>query len=1336
MGIIWVFIAIFLFISFFVGIGTTLTWIARLFNTERILCSACGEYTSKKASRCTHCYALMDKKMHEKIIYIRKVRNELLDFKDRGVLPQGVFSGLDREYAKQLLDLLNELRPQTVKLVIAEEKKPVEYSMEEEPLIRKEHEIKKETIIKEEPEKAEIVPIQEEVKIQVVEKEEKKESVVSWHDKVIKSLLYVGVLGLISTVSIILYNQRQVIPDFVKFSILFLITASIFIGGYLLKFKFDYARTGLALIVLSALLLPMNYLSAKIFGLIQAGHTYTEWFGVALFCAVLYMALAKLIKDNVFVYLSTATGLVCVELLLLTFKLSIVLQTMIIVVLGALYLIMGYIFLKSDNKFYGKPFDYASRGIICLSIIAFIPNAYDLFHMHSYLTIAAFVSELMIFFMLASLLYKLPSLMYLSSISFIGCCINIILSLPSKNCTPAVPLYFVSYLTIGVGYILFLLNKKDYARPFYISGYCFGFFGLAFLGYGFLTNASNILMGFSMASVFYAASAHCTKKEFNTYLAIAVILGLIMHCVRISPIRIEGLSVILPVVGLLMCFLSRIKLPKYIVSPLYISSHLIVPMAVISFGVYSLVIEKYLYLLCASIFVMAVFYGYNAVISKNETFSYITIISILGFVINCVNVSALPFESLSVILTVLGLLMFTISNFRIPQYIKNPLAAFSHLIVPIVSISFTMHTFDVGRFGYLTCATLALASIFYAYNAVVSKNKIFSYVTITAVYFVFIAYLSLVKGLNIDQIMPIFVLISLLGSLIGIPFWKTKRELWAWPLLNISLITALSTVILAVFTFATSDLPVLNLMYVCLFGGIATIIHGIFRTMEKNDYAAGLIFIGGWLLNAAYMAFLVLNETKWSYIGLLLTAPSLIYLVVSYMCKKFEYLRHFFALCILTATTSVLALILSGIFDINVFLWTSLMVSIIFAIMAMISKKDIVIYPSIVIFILFFVTLLEVFNVYMQYRGLFVLGLSVILFALGRSLKPQNLYIYKNPFYVMGFSLTAGVPLFYAITDIDWFRGYINLAIITFVLISLIYGILSIVLKRRNLIYLSVILFGVAYTFMLQKFNVALFNYCIWFLSLGFAIAGIGKLSQPKVKDLKQNPFYVIGLAITALVIISLIAGSQFYLGNQINIAILCTLLCALMYGMLSYFLKERKIFYLSLLMLMGSYYLVLWKHRVNISEFYTIFPVVISIGWGIKEKIKKTVMLNVSPLAKINIGLCIYFIPGIYQALQPEAVLKGAIVGISALALILISLKTRVKYVFVSGISIFVFDILIQAFHFINFGAVPKVVWIGIGSVICIFIGFLGEKRFKEFVKSELLKTKKSIADYFSSWN
>lgn len=1146
------------------------------YSSKKVRCEVCGEMTSGRY-RCAHCSSILDTVKHERLHYIKKVRNELFEFKAKGIISQDVLNILDKEYNREFQAILDELK---------EVSKP-----KVEPVV----------IEKEEPKRIE-VPVQKVVveKEEMVEKAEKRISTVRWSERVIKSLLYVGVLGLIGTVSIILYNYRHGIPDLVKFSILFLITCGIFYGGYLLRYKFDYTRTGLALLVLSSLLLPMNYLSAKIFRLIPAGNTYMEWVGVSLFCAVLYMVLAVLIKEEIFAYMGVVTGFVCFDLLLWSLRLDIIGQCKILVLFSLMYLIIGRIFYK-------KPFSYVGWGIAGLVLAVF------LFHIDNLTSVGVFSLEFAILFITASLLYKLPKILYPANIALI------ISGVSLMPYTPALEIYLISCILACVGYIFYLLDKKDFATPFYFSSYGLSFFGLFFLGVGFLFDSRYILLGFIISSIYYWVCTYYSKKEVNTYLAIITSLGLVVEYIGIFPY----ISIIVLAIGILMCVLSRLQIPKYIATPLYI---------------------------------------------------------------------------------------------------------FSHLLIPVVAIGFNLYYFAIDKFGYLSCITLAIAAAYYVYNALVSKDKRFSYITVMILYSVFFSYLILVKGLIFEQTLPLLSFLALLGSIAGLGLWRVSRDLWSWPILNISLVISLGIVGMSILYLIDYNVSLTRIKYIYLFSGITTLIYGIAKTLVKDNLMGVYTFIGGLLLNSAYTIFLRMNGTPWGLIGIYLMMPSSVYLGISYICKKTNYPNHSLALWGLITVTCGTALILSGIFNIQVFLWTSLISSIIFAITYFIAKIDLFIYFSIISALLCFLSLLEILGIYEWFRGIYVLGFAIALFILGR-------FSRKNPFYTIGFFLTVAVPLYYLFTDIDWYSHYINTAIFMFIIISIIYGVMSVVLKRMSLVYLSAIVFGIAYAMTLQKFDVPLFNYGIWFLTLAFAIIGIGRLGLPQASRLGQNPFYIIGLGITLLVLLSMVAWGEIYIREQINIAIISALICAVFYGLLSYFLRDKKIFYLSLLMLLSSYYLVLWKYRINVTEFYTVFPASICIGLGMRERIKKISAVSVTPLTKINIGLGIYFLPGLYQTFYPAAILEGAIVGLSALALVLIALRFRVKHVFVSGLSILVFDILLQAFHFINFGAIPKVFWIGLASVTCIFIGFLGEKRFKEFIKSGLRKTKKSISDYFSDW-
>lgn len=1180
-----------------------------------VKCEVCENLTNKNNRLCSHCSSLLDLEKHKRLSFIKIVRKELFEFMHKGIISRESLSSLDREYHEEFNSIIDELKKVEIEHTIEVEQGGSQTIKEKIKIEREES----------------LEPLKPTVAIdrETIVQSEKKTNI-KWSERLIKSLLYVGVFGLISAVALLLYNYKEGIPDFVKFSILFILTAGIFYSGYLLKYKFDYDRTGLSFLVLAALLLPMNYLSAKVFALIPAQHSYLEWFGVGLFCAILYMFLAKLMREKIFVYLSLIASFICAGLLLRHFALSLSAQCMILLVLGYLYMVTGRMFFKSEDKFYAMPLDRVAIGIAILITIVYAGNLSALMSGNGYLTITAFGNELALFLMTASLLYAVPQLMYLANIAIIGSSISFMQYFSTYNCSPSIGFYLTSYMLAGIGYILFMLGKKDYAKPYYVSSYIFSLIAFIVLGVGFFTEAKYVLAGLFTASVYYGVCAHFTKKEFNSYLTIATILGTIIQYVKISQMPFESISILLIVICLGMCIASNLKIPKHFAAPFFISSH---------------------------------------------------------------------------------------------------------LIVPITSIGFAFYYFDVGKFAYFATFMLFLTAIFYGYNSVVIRKQVFSYVSMVSLYACAVSYMNLRIGLDFVQILPPVALIVLLTTLIGIIFWKIAREQWFWPILNLNLVLISIIVFISAVLIMEGDMPLKSFMYVYLFAGMVTLIYGIFKTAVKSEFMSLYAFLTGVLLVCAYISFLRLNYIGWGEIGVCLILPAFLFLVFSYIYKRLNYIKHAAAFYVLVTGSCGLGMILAESCTIQMFMYTSVLSAVAFAIAALVSRKEIFIYFSTIAFILFFINLLEKIGIVVQYRGFYLLGLSVFLFVIGKIFRPRDFVIVKNPFYVMGFFLTVAVPVCYTLCYIEWYTKYINTVIYTFFVISALYGIMSVILKEKLLMYLSIIVFGIAYSFVLDKYDVPLFNYGIWYLSLGLVVIGIGKVSHPRTLEIKQNPFYVIGLGITVLVVFSLFAAGQMYIGEQINTTIISTLLCALIYGILSYLIKEKRLMCLSFLMVLATYYLFLVKYKVHLSEFYTIFPALILLGWGVREKVKKLQPFYISPSTKINIGLGVYFIPALYQTFNPQAVLEGLIVGISALILVLVSLKVRVKHIFVLGIVIFVVNVLIQAFHYIKFGALPKAVWIGLASIVCIFIGFLGEKRFKTFMIGKVQKTKKTISDYFGDW-
>ena len=124
-----------------------------------------------------------------------------------------------------------------------------------------------------------------------------------WAETVIRSLLYIGVFGLAITLFTIIYTYRQKISGGWKLAGVGTTTLAFFGAGALLRGRFDYERTGLAFIMLSGLMLPMNYFAAKLFGVLDATHTWVEWGTVATACCGLYWGVSRKLEDPGLPYL-------------------------------------------------------------------------------------------------------------------------------------------------------------------------------------------------------------------------------------------------------------------------------------------------------------------------------------------------------------------------------------------------------------------------------------------------------------------------------------------------------------------------------------------------------------------------------------------------------------------------------------------------------------------------------------------------------------------------------------------------------------------------------------------------------------------------------------------------------------------------------------------------------------------------------------------------------------------------------------------------------------------------------------------------------------------------
>ncbi len=274
-------------------------------------CAVCGcENLYPTPSNCRKCGAKLYESKHELLRHVDFLRKELESEEISSLIPPDVRARVLAHYEARRDKLINALRepPPLPKEVAFEEKPPQEKvaaAPAESPEEAKPVAIPPEVLTRE-PERA---PVRSEPPVF-------QPDFAKWGETIMRSLLYLGVAGLICAFLLFIYGPKYAIPPTVKLGVLLLITAGIYIFGHVLRHKFDLARTGLALIFLALALVPLLYLAAKRFGVLPADHTILEWIRVTLFCTILYAVAAVIVGESALMYLTTIAGATTTGLLM------------------------------------------------------------------------------------------------------------------------------------------------------------------------------------------------------------------------------------------------------------------------------------------------------------------------------------------------------------------------------------------------------------------------------------------------------------------------------------------------------------------------------------------------------------------------------------------------------------------------------------------------------------------------------------------------------------------------------------------------------------------------------------------------------------------------------------------------------------------------------------------------------------------------------------------------------------------------------------------------------------------------------------------------------------
>jgi hypothetical protein len=313
-------------------------------------------------------------------------------------------------------------------------------------------------------------------------------------------------------------------------------------------------------------------------------------------------------------------------------------------------------------------------------------------------------------------------------------------------------------------------------------------------------------------------------------------------------------------------------------------------------------------------------------------------------------------------------------------------------------------------------------------------------------------------------------------------------------------------------------------------------------------------------------------------------------------------------------------------------------------------------------------------------------------------------------------------------------------AIFTCIGASFVYGILAYLLKKDPFLYASILSFALAYLVSLIEAEVPVHAYGLYFLVIGVVLTCVGKVMRSDTTRLEDNPFYLVGAIISAVAVVSAVTiASLFVAGtystSELNISIGVTALAALMYGIYGFFLGSRTFFLLSGSMLLGTYYLFMLKYHVTISPAYTFPPAAILVGLGIAQIRTDETRAYLTARQKVVAGLVLLFLPAFVRTVTREDFLEGLLIMIFGISAIWLSVRFKIKYLFVGGMVAVAGDILLQVVRFMRSASIPRELYIGTASVILIFMGCLAERRFKEAVAGTVRRTRGKIAMYFDGW-
>ena len=1325
-------------------------------------CAICGcEHVYSTPSSCRRCGAKLNEAKHEQLRHLEFLREELASEEISSLIPPDVRARVLAHYEARRDQLVSGLRePPPVPGEEVSEEEPTQEGVPAAPPGR--------------PQETEPVAVPPEEAGRETERAVTpsepplfQPDFAKWGETIMRSLLYLGVAGLICAFLLFIYGPKYAIPPTVKLGVLLLITAGIYSFGHVLRYKFDLARTGLALIFLSLALVPLLYLAAKRFGVLPGDHTVLEWFRVTLFCTILYAVVGVIVGESALMYLTTIAGTTATGLLIGHFgwfdSRRFVEIAFVCTLLSALYfLISTYTGQKRRDS---MPFLIASQvimGFVLLTLAYYTVQS-------RFVPAGAICAMITVYYAAAYFMRRVEELAYIPCVSLVATVVLFTLS----RTTDVV--WLSAAITVSASVYLFL---GAYPR---IPDNILPKLPLRQSSFGLML----VVLAFSLI-------AALMSLDDGSYLR-AVCIGLMVtgYFVPSALVRAKLNEAYIPCISLMATVvLFTLSMTTDIV---WLSLAVTVPASAYLFlGAYRRIRDEMLFKLplrqaslgamTAVLFLFVIAAGASLVEGSYVRAAYIGLMVTTYFVASAL-VRAKPQEMYVPAAALIVTALLVLARFMPGRYNLSPawfgvsvaLAGGGHILTRLnrgpyaqpfyaTSYCFSLVPLSIAMVGLVlrltgsvweltaedpawchapTIATgLLIAAAYYFCCAYAAKERLNIYLSVGTL----AALIAL--GVNASPLAgpATFMFWALLALALCVSSFKKQGTLWSSPFYWSSHFIAAVNMVYLVWIVATDiagQYPERTPLFPLVTSCAATTFY-LYNTFKKKPKLYAYITVVTGYIAIGVILFTGLGAS-YVQVRLIVALVSLAVVGLEHRLRNVDddlWMEPLLAVRNVVVGAVVAAGFVSHARAVHaggnaVALYA---IAALTAVATAFTRRDERGQrPHIYTFVggaLFFValwTLLhDVVSVSGQTIPLYVMAAAVPYLVAGRLLdriddKTHSWAVYALATLIAAFAIVISLP-------------YRTPAIFTCIGASVVYGILAYFKRKNMFLYGSILSLGLAYWFCLLEAGVPVHAFGLYFIVLGLILVLAGKLVKSDTARLEENPFYVVGAVISVCAIISAVTLASLFLAgeytvSEINIAIAVTVVAAVMYGTYGVFLRSRAFYVLSGAMLVGTYYLFMLKYRVTVSPAYTLLPAAILAGLGVVQVRSRAAPAYPTGREKITAGLLLLFVPAFVKTVANEDFLEGLLIMVLGISILFLSTKLKIKALFLGGALAVGGDIFLQAVRFMRSATIPRELYIGTGSVILIFMGCLAEKRFKEAVAGTVRRTKGKITAYFEGW-